>query len=267
MLVLLPPSEGKTPPPADGAPLDLTRLVAPGLRPTRERVLDALVEASARPDARELLGVGATVADEVARNVTLRSAPTREARHVYSGVLYAAAGADRLEGAALERAERHVRTVSALWGLVAPTDPIPAYRLSMQARCRDSARSRGRGALRSHASSTGARSSSSTAVPPRTSRHGAHPPTWRGSRSGSYAKGRSCRTPRSTLAGCSWATCAGAKGHRPRAPVRCSRSPASSSGLRSSTPAASPARARSTVSSSRSRPSPAALSGSRRAAP
>jgi len=133
VLVLLPPSEGKTPPPADGAPLDLTRLVAPGLRPTRERVLDALVEASARPDARELLEVGATVADEVARNVTLRSAPTREARHVYSGVLYAAAGADRLEGAALERAERHVRTVSALWGLVAPTDPIPAYRLSMQA--------------------------------------------------------------------------------------------------------------------------------------
>ena len=87
MLVLLPPSEGKTPPPADGAPLDLTRLVAPGLRPTRERVLDALVEASARPDARELLEVGATVADEVARNVFAHPTLSESVKEAVEGIV------------------------------------------------------------------------------------------------------------------------------------------------------------------------------------
>lgn len=131
MLVLLPPSEGKTPP-ADGGPAtDLAHLTSPGLTPMRSRVLQALVDVSGRQDALELLGVGAGVAADVARNLGLGSAPTAPARHVYSGVLYAAAGLGELGGAALERADEHVRVVSALWGLVAPSDRIPAYRLAM----------------------------------------------------------------------------------------------------------------------------------------
>ncbi|WP_454051742.1 YaaA family protein [Cellulomonas sp. Marseille-Q8402] len=130
MLILLPPSEGKTAP-VRGAALDLTTLSSPGLTATRETVLDALVAASARPDAVEVLGVGAGIADEVARNVELRSAPTAEARRVYTGVLYAAAGLDRLTPAARRRAADAVRVVSGLWGLVGPEDRIPAYRLSM----------------------------------------------------------------------------------------------------------------------------------------
>ncbi|NKY08260.1 peroxide stress protein YaaA, partial [Cellulomonas hominis] len=50
MLILLPPSEGKTAP-VRGAALDLSALSAAGLTGTREAVLDALVAASARPDA------------------------------------------------------------------------------------------------------------------------------------------------------------------------------------------------------------------------
>lgn len=131
MLVLLPPSEGKTAP-ARGEPVDLAALTdARALTATRRAVLRALVRASRRRDAADVLGVGASLVDEVARNVTLAEAPAAPARSVYTGVLYAAAGLEDLDDAALARAERSVRTVSALWGVVAPQDRIPAYRLSM----------------------------------------------------------------------------------------------------------------------------------------
>lgn len=129
--MLLPPSEGKTPPRARGPQLDLDSLSSPGLIPVREKVLDALIEVSASADAMQVLGVGASLDAEVARNVHLRTAPTREAKHVYSGVLYAAAGLDRLTPTGRARAAESVRIVSGLWGLVAPDDLIPAYRLSM----------------------------------------------------------------------------------------------------------------------------------------
>jgi cytoplasmic iron level regulating protein YaaA (DUF328/UPF0246 family) len=131
VLVLLPPSEGKTPPRARGPLLDLDSLSSPGLNPVREKVLDALIEVSASPDAMRVLGVGASLSDEVARNVGLRTAATAPAKVVYSGVLYAAAGLDRLTPTGRARAAQSVRIVSGLWGLVAPDDPIPAYRLSM----------------------------------------------------------------------------------------------------------------------------------------
>lgn len=131
MLVLLPPSEGKTAPSRRRRPLDLDALSSPGLTPLREKVLTALVEASARPGAADVLGVPPGLAAEVARNTRLVTAPTAPAREVYTGVLYAAAGLTDLTRTARTRADRDVRTVSALWGLVAPSDPIPAYRLSM----------------------------------------------------------------------------------------------------------------------------------------
>lgn len=134
MLVLLPPSEGKTPAPDDAAPLDLEALHHPGLNPWRRKVLDALAAVSARPDAARVLGLGPSSAAEAERNLRLPEAPAEQARRVYTGVLYAAAGLDSLEGAALARAEGHVRVVSALWGLLAPTDRVPAYRLSMGVR-------------------------------------------------------------------------------------------------------------------------------------
>ncbi|HQY33699.1 peroxide stress protein YaaA [Actinotalea sp.] len=130
MLLLLPPSEGKTAP-TSGGPLDLAVLSHPGLTASRRTVLDALVRASARPDAAAVLGVGARAAGDVSRNLALLRSPTAEARSVYTGVLYAAAGFADLHGTALRRAQRSVRTVSALWGVLAPRDRVPAYRLSM----------------------------------------------------------------------------------------------------------------------------------------
>lgn len=130
MLILLPPSEGKTAP-ARGRPVDLTALTRPDLADARTQVLQALQRASSRRDAAALLGVGASLREEVARNTNLTEAPTAPADQVYTGVLYAAAGLADLTGAARRRANASVRIVSALWGVLAPGDRIPAYRLSM----------------------------------------------------------------------------------------------------------------------------------------
>lgn len=131
MLVLLPPSEGKTPAPPTAPPLDLTTLAHPALTPVRRAVLDALVAVSGRPDACDVLGVSPGLADEVARNVGLRTAPAARASRVYTGVLYGAAGLDALTPAARARAVASVRVVSALWGVLTVADAVPAYRLSM----------------------------------------------------------------------------------------------------------------------------------------
>lgn len=132
MLILLPPSEGKTAPSA-GPALDIDSLSCPQLAPQRRKVLDALGEVSARADALDVLGVGQRLTEEVRANTRLAHAPTARAAEVYTGVLYAAAGFDSadLPAYALTRLRESVRIVSALWGVVSPLDLIPAYRLAM----------------------------------------------------------------------------------------------------------------------------------------
>ncbi|HET9154859.1 MAG TPA: peroxide stress protein YaaA [Solirubrobacterales bacterium] len=100
MLVLLPPSEGKTTPEA-GEPVDLGSLAfAAELRKQREQVLEAL-------------------------DPELRTAPAARAAEVYTGVLF-----KRLELPELPvKARRQLLIASALWGVVRPDDRIPYYRL------------------------------------------------------------------------------------------------------------------------------------------
>ncbi len=131
MLVLLPPSEGKTAP-RRGAPLDLERLTFPELTSTRERVLDALVDLATHHPARalEALGLSSRQTDEVARDAALLTAPTAAAGKVYSGVLYDALDLASLDAGARRRAQRGVLVWSALFGAVRLGDRIPAYRLS-----------------------------------------------------------------------------------------------------------------------------------------
>ena len=80
MLILLPPSEGKSVP-TRGKPLDLSGLSLPGLTPAREAVLDALVDlCTGDPEAAAgTLGLGGTQVDLVALNARLRTAPTARA--------------------------------------------------------------------------------------------------------------------------------------------------------------------------------------------
>ncbi|MGV1036783.1 MAG: YaaA family protein [Candidatus Nanopelagicales bacterium] len=132
MLILLPPSEGKTAP-RRGWPLDLDRLSASELNPQRSTVLDSLTRLCWEADparAREVLGLPPGLADLVARNAGLRDSATAPASTIYTGVLFAALDLPSLRGAELRRANSRIEIMSGLFGMVTPTDRISAYRLS-----------------------------------------------------------------------------------------------------------------------------------------
>lgn len=133
MLILLPPSESKREPRRSGTPVDLSGLSFPDLTPLRAHILDTLITVSAGPDALRLLGVGPSLAAEVARNVRLRELPTMPAHEVYTGVLYDALAWADLPAPTRRRAASRVVLASALWGALRPADRIPPYRLSIAA--------------------------------------------------------------------------------------------------------------------------------------
>jgi uncharacterized protein len=130
VLILLPPSEGKTAP-ESGAPVDLDALAYPQLARQRERLLRVVagVSGTAPRRALERLGLSAGQAGELERNRALATAPAAPAAEVYTGVLFERL---RLPELAPEARER-VLIASALWGVVRPDDRIPAYRLSIGA--------------------------------------------------------------------------------------------------------------------------------------
>ncbi|MYM18996.1 peroxide stress protein YaaA [Brevibacterium sp. 5221] len=130
MIILLPPSEGKTPA-RSGRPLDLEALSFAQLAPERAQVLTALAEASAAPDALLTLGVGPSLAADVERNTHLRTEHAAPAIQTYTGVLYGALGAADLDARARRRLSG-VYVSSALFGIVGARDRIPAYRLAMK---------------------------------------------------------------------------------------------------------------------------------------
>ena len=131
MLILLPPSEGKTAP-ATGKRLALSGLSFPELAATRRAVMESLIALSDGPatKARSTLGISARQDDELERNRALRTAPTAPAGEIYSGVLYDALGLATLDARSRKRAASDLAIASALFGLLRVTDPIPAYRLS-----------------------------------------------------------------------------------------------------------------------------------------
>lgn len=133
MLILLPPSEGKSSPPR-GAPLDLDSLSFDGLTPARKKVLTSLMRTCRgdNGDAMSILGLGPRQSNEIAVNASLRTAPTGRAIEVYTGVLYEALDVATLDPVSRRRLDGMVAISSALFGLLRPSDRIPAYRLSAE---------------------------------------------------------------------------------------------------------------------------------------
>jgi cytoplasmic iron level regulating protein YaaA (DUF328/UPF0246 family) len=136
VLILLPPSEGKTPA-AAGRPVDLDQLWQPRLAGARRRVLTKLVTMCRRTSARsvadslKVLGLSEGQKSELARNAALLDAPAAPAVDVYSGVLYEALDAHTLAPAAQEWLYDRAVVFSGLWGAVRLGDRIPAYRCSI----------------------------------------------------------------------------------------------------------------------------------------
>lgn len=130
MLILLPPSEGKSAA-RTGDPLVLEELAFPELTDARRAVLTALRAVSGHDDAHALLGVGASLAEDVRRNLVLDAVPAAPAHAVYSGVLYDALGYSTMTAVQKRRAREQCVVVSGLWGAIGFGDRIPAYRLSM----------------------------------------------------------------------------------------------------------------------------------------
>ncbi|BCJ48951.1 hypothetical protein Asp14428_04260 [Actinoplanes sp. NBRC 14428] len=135
MLILLPPSEGKTAP-AAGDPVDPAALWLPRLAAARKRVLGRLATLSRRRSARavaeslEILGLSTGQRGELDRNAALATAPAAPAAEVYTGVLYEALDVATLAPDARAWVDERAVVFSGLWGVVRLTDRIPAYRCS-----------------------------------------------------------------------------------------------------------------------------------------
>jgi len=136
VLILLPPSEGKTPATV-GDPVDLATLWLPELGVARKRVLTRLLalcrRTSARSVAESLRALGLTEGQraEITRNGALSEAPAAPASEIYTGVLYEALDAASLPAAARAWLDETAVVFTGLWGVVRLDDRIPAYRCAI----------------------------------------------------------------------------------------------------------------------------------------
>ncbi len=134
-LILIPPSEGKAAG-GRGRPWQPGSMRIATLDPQREQVMAALAAAMRQPEAAlaKLLGVkGDALAAAVVANAAVATAPTRPASDRYTGVLYDALDVGSLPAIAKRRLGSQVVIFSGLFGLVAPGDRIPDYKLKMGA--------------------------------------------------------------------------------------------------------------------------------------
>lgn len=129
MLIMLPPSEGKTPP-QNGTPLDFDELLFPGLSGERRTVVQELQAVSSLVNAHEVLKVGKSLTAEIAANQQVFEGPTAPGWQVYTGVLF-----DALDYGTLETIDNDVTLVfSALFGVTRLADAIPTYRFPATAK-------------------------------------------------------------------------------------------------------------------------------------
>ncbi|MGZ4704859.1 MAG: YaaA family protein [Acidimicrobiales bacterium] len=134
-LLLLPPSEGKAAG-GSGDPWEPGSMIAPELDDRRRAAMAALARAMKGSGVRraKLLGVkGVALEAATAANLDVATAPTCRAIDRYTGVLYDALAYGSRPAPIRRRIDAQVRIFSGLWGLVAPGDPIPDYKLKMGA--------------------------------------------------------------------------------------------------------------------------------------
>lgn len=123
LIILIPPSEGK----ASGGSCRPLIKVSPQLKIMLDRFLNF------KGDQEKLLGVkGQALKDAVECNKNILSSPTLPAIERYTGVVYQGIKYPLLSISAKNFLNEHVRIVSALFGLLAPQDLIPEYKLKIE---------------------------------------------------------------------------------------------------------------------------------------
>lgn len=133
MLVLLPPSEGKT---AGGSGPPLGRrlgLSLPALAPGRRALVGALRAAAERDPVALATGLRlppGLAAAALAADRCVTRAPTVPALDRYTGTVYAALDVATLSAAARHRAETGLLVFSGLWGVLRGGDAVPDLRSS-----------------------------------------------------------------------------------------------------------------------------------------
>lgn len=134
MKLLLPPSETKR----DGggnAALNFDALSFPSLNTVRRRLVRATVALARDAElSRKALKLGPKGDEEITRNRHLKTSPTMPAIERYTGVLYDGLEVLALSAQERQRANERVLIHSALFGIIAANDHIPAYRLSHDSR-------------------------------------------------------------------------------------------------------------------------------------
>lgn len=142
MIILLPPSSGKTAP-TSGPSLDLSSLLfGSELTTCREELIKDLRQVCSQADAAQVLKIGPNTVSDIADNLDIYEAPTTTALNLYTGVLFEAAKFNQtLENTTVENSQKTVASpanilnseimiFSGLWGVVRPHDFLPNYRLS-----------------------------------------------------------------------------------------------------------------------------------------
>lgn len=132
-VVLLPPSKGKAEG-CEGAPYRCAIDREHPLAAPRREVLAAAMDAAASLPDRDLARVAGVRASHVPQARTalagLESSPLLPAHRRYTGIVHGNAGLAAMDPATLDV---DIRIVSALLGLVALDEPVPAYRLEFSA--------------------------------------------------------------------------------------------------------------------------------------
>ena len=142
MIILLPPSSGKTAP-TSGSSLVLSSLLfGSELTTCREELIKDLHRVCSHANAAQVLKIGPNTVGDIADNLDIYEAPTTTALNLYTGVLFEAAKFNQtLENATTENPQTtaalpadilnsEIMIFSGLWGVVRPHDLLPNYRLS-----------------------------------------------------------------------------------------------------------------------------------------
>jgi cytoplasmic iron level regulating protein YaaA (DUF328/UPF0246 family) len=135
-ILLLPPSEGKAPAPAEGKPLSelLTQKRShsfPELTEYRLALVAALQEVLGRPGKfEELFEVkGPSLQQAIRDNRRILESPTLPARELYNGVLYEALNYPTLSKTQKAAFNANTLIFSGLYGVVRPGDRLAPYKL------------------------------------------------------------------------------------------------------------------------------------------